>query len=543
MNYLWNYLNINENFDYKKVDDIYYKIKDKNENTYLAWKILRDPYYSYVYKKYKDINKVISAGFFDDNIKNYKDIYELNFLSTPYNKILDHIANTKNPVVLLSTGGFTPIHNGHLAMMEEAKKILNENNYDVVGGYFSLEPDCYMINKPNFDSNIEQRLYEARQTINDSNWLMIDPWYGYYNNYKLNFTNIIERLELYLQKYIDKRIKVAYVFGGDNVDFMYCFEQKGIGVCLSRTNTENFIKVKNNIRTNHTFFLEKNKYKDCSSRYLRNNQKMFISHHTEPYMIRNEHIKPLIHLNKYTNNLEKIQQDFLKEFVILLNQYINNTKIIDINEQIKYLTNIMPSNTISLDSFVSADINLEASRLFEINDLQIKTDKMFIKNIDILNIINKSDHQYTLIDDDSISGTTLNYIQSKIPNKIKDIILLSNYNNEKPYDIIDLRDFILGSNHGGLMVRLNNNMNIRVPYVLPFVSLFTRASIPIDKEIEFSINIWKLNLKFYSLFDTDIYVKHLSSDFQKLMAFIGYSPNEKIIDICKDYISFLSKNK
>ena len=59
---------------------------------------------------------------------------------------------------------------------------------------------------------------------------MIDPWESLYVRTPINFTDVIERLEEYLKKYVDSRIKVAYVFGGDNVEFMYCFQKHGIAV-------------------------------------------------------------------------------------------------------------------------------------------------------------------------------------------------------------------------------------------------------------------------------------------------------------------------
>ena len=122
--YLWDVLNIDKNFNYNDIDNAYIKLKDKNEGTKFAWKVLRDEYYSAVYKKYLDIDTLIKAGFFVDELEiEDMDYYNLDFLTTPVGKILDNIKakGAQNPVVLLTTGGFYPLHNGHLHMMEAAR--------------------------------------------------------------------------------------------------------------------------------------------------------------------------------------------------------------------------------------------------------------------------------------------------------------------------------------------------------------------------------------------------------------------------------------
>ena len=50
--YLWDILKLDPNFKCDDVDIAYSKIENKNDEAKLAWKILRDEYYSEVYKKY-----------------------------------------------------------------------------------------------------------------------------------------------------------------------------------------------------------------------------------------------------------------------------------------------------------------------------------------------------------------------------------------------------------------------------------------------------------------------------------------------------------
>ena len=189
-------------------------------------KILNDRFYSKVYDKYKNYDLLVEAGFIDSKIE-AKDFYNLNLLTTPVDKISSNIKNTKKPVVLLSTGGFLPLHQGHFDMMELAKKELEKEGYDVVGGYFSPSHEDYVSTKPDYNSCLGKRLFQCQKAVENSSWLMIDPWESMYTYTYINFTSVIDRLEKYLQLHVKKEIKVVYVFGGDNAKFNYCFEEDG----------------------------------------------------------------------------------------------------------------------------------------------------------------------------------------------------------------------------------------------------------------------------------------------------------------------------
>ena len=154
--YLWNRLNLDGNFKCAEVDEAYSKIENKTKEVRLAWKILRDEYYSEVYKKYLSLEIVIKAGFILDSLElEDMNFYNLNLLTTPVGKIIENMKNKdiKNPVVLLTTGGFDPIHEGHIYMMNFAKKTLEKNGYDVVGGFLSPSHESYISTKPYYKIN------------------------------------------------------------------------------------------------------------------------------------------------------------------------------------------------------------------------------------------------------------------------------------------------------------------------------------------------------------------------------------------------------
>lgn len=552
MSGLYNILGIDENCDYK---DILNK-KFKNSKEEYSFKVLRDRFYSKVYKKYRDLDVLENAGFILDKLcDNNLNFYNLNFLTTPFSKIIRNLEKNdiKNPVVLLTTGGFDPLHDGHIEMMELAKKKLEEVGYDIVGGYFSPSHDDYVLNKP-FNCRISsQRIKDCREIVDDSDWLMIDPWEATYVSTYINFTDVINRLELYLKKYVRDDIKVAYVFGGDNAKFMYCFEEDGIGVCIERDNFNDvYYEMKDKIFSNNCYFVDnKSINSNLSSRDFRkektNNSNDKIS---GIYAIRDEGVLPLANCINVTNENKvcKSQKVFLDKFVELLKNNLDKNifiKTINIDNQLNDSYELLNNKkTISLDNYFKGTYNIEISRLFDISDYQKRRIKMIPRPYyDDLSVqISKIDNgSYILVDDDSATGATINGVMSLLPSdiKINSIYLLANYLNDDIYDVIDFRDFIVGSLDSGLVVELPNGDVVRAPYLLPYVSLYTRASIPVDKEKMMSLDVWKMNKDFYTSINPNIKLKDMDICFIKLMKYIGFKEDDLIIDIINWHIDNL----
>ncbi|OGO86844.1 MAG: hypothetical protein A2Y24_00020 [Clostridiales bacterium GWE2_32_10] len=562
--YLWDLLNIDKNFNYNDIDNAYIKLKDKNERTKFAWKVLRDEYYSAVYKKYLDIDTLIKAGFFVDELEvEDLDYYNLDFLTTPVGKILDNIKlkGAQNPVVLLTTGGFYPLHNGHLHMMEAAKETLEEKGYSVVGGYISPSHESYVVTKPYYILNEYERLELCKNSIRDSNWLMVDPWESIYVKTSINFTDVIKRLELYLKKHVNKDIKVAYVFGGDNAGFMHCFEDKGIGICVEREGyNEKFLKLQKQIEGNNIFFINnKSVESKCSSRDIRKQQ---ICEDDDPkcneykgiYAVRNESTAPLLNYKTSVKEeiIEKAQEEFVTEFVLQLQQALDNSmdiKVINLMEQLESAQSVLNNKkTISLDCYYKGTYNIETSRLFDISDTQNKS----ISQIGRIGhgtvqqqVETIKEGNYVLVDDDSVTGKTIKEIMSYLPPEIKieQVYLLTSVIKEKIFDVVDLRDFIIGAQNGGLVVRLPNGEAARAPYMLPYVSLKSRANVKASNEMQFSIALWEMNKKIYSSIDRNIKLSQADCGFKRLMNYIGFKDDTLLTHICDWHIKNLKCEK
>ncbi len=234
----------------KEIDECFLKRKrsgNQDPKLHFAWKVLRDPYYRYLAETMSSFEELYDAGFFVDEI-NPEDTKLLQFqmheARTPINQIaknLKKLTSITKPVVLLCTGAFSPLHNGHIGMMYKAKETLEEQGYQVIGGYFSPSHDAYVSTKYNSSASLlaAHRVYLAQLINSESDWLLVDPWESRYLPTDINFTDVIFRLETYLKTYLPTPvpIEIAYVYGGDNAGFSGTFSQKGIGVCVGRRNS------------------------------------------------------------------------------------------------------------------------------------------------------------------------------------------------------------------------------------------------------------------------------------------------------------------
>jgi hypothetical protein len=145
---------------------------------------------------------------------------------------------------------------------------------------------------------------------------------------------------------------------------------------------------------------------------------------------------------------------------------------------------------------------------------------------------------YKLLDDDSISGGTLQFAKSIMPKSviIEDSILMSS--DIKILDIVDYRDFLLGYNLGRLVVELPNSEIVRVPYALPYVYPSDRVSIPIENNVVFSIAVWNMNLEYY--IETNELVEDVDMPTKKLLYYIGFTDKHPMAYVCRWHLALFN---
>lgn len=212
---------------------------------------------------------------------------------------------------------------------------------------------------------------------------------------------------------------------------------------------------------------------------------------------------------------------------------------VDVRDQ--FQKHVNQKGFISLDCFWKGEHNLEITRLFWAAGSQFHAHSYDSRSgsyslEEQMAFIPQGD--YTLIDDDIATGSTMNYVLSLLEEQE---ITVSRYESlinapQELYDVVDMRDFIIGSQYGGLSVKSPSQSRTRVPYMFPYVNLLTRGKIPVEHVIAFSKDLWKLNYEIYR--GSSIAVKDIQ-DKQNFELF-GFNPAVLISDLCLQHIKFLS---
>lgn len=134
---------------------------------------------------------------------------------------------TKQPLVLVSCGSFSPPTNLHLRMFEEAADFCEfETNYEVVGGFFSPVGDAY---KKAGLAPATHRINMTRIAVRDSsNWISVDPWEPLHKEY-LPTVKVLDHFNHELNEVLGgietkdgekKSIHVALLAGADLIQTM-----------------------------------------------------------------------------------------------------------------------------------------------------------------------------------------------------------------------------------------------------------------------------------------------------------------------------------
>ncbi|KAH6567283.1 nicotinate (nicotinamide) nucleotide adenylyltransferase [Batrachochytrium salamandrivorans] len=93
----------------------------------------------------------------------------------PRHRLKAHVHDpTREPLVIVACGSFSPITYLHLRMFEMAYDyIADGDRFEILGGYFSPVSDGYA--KPGL-AHWKHRVRMCELAAQDSSWLMVDPW-------------------------------------------------------------------------------------------------------------------------------------------------------------------------------------------------------------------------------------------------------------------------------------------------------------------------------------------------------------------------------
>jgi nicotinic acid mononucleotide adenylyltransferase len=557
----------------------------------LRVKALRDPYYSGVVKNFGEA-ELERAGFFDDGAPIEMDPaakIDYRFLVTPLHKLQKKLeqlqsssTTTQNKIaVLLTSGGFCPIHNGHLQMIESARLELERQGYFVAGAFITPDHDSYVYKKC-ADKAIpaSRRLLLAEISIKDSDWISVDPWAAKYLDRAINFSDMLRRLEFYLRHNLnsDKDIKLFFVCGADNNQFYKAFYEKGGLVIVPRVGQALCIDSKLLIGKD-IYIANQHQANNISSSAVRKGELSYLHNAVAGELdgriidfakisVRNEgnwSVQPWV--EKYGQVIESARERFQKELLQVIETYFKKSgsfkkvqvEQVKVAEQLKALQqklNLNPRKTISLDPCYIGDYNVGLSRRFSVSD-NIRYPGLYSRpgfgNI-AKQIAAIPPGEYCLVEDDIATGNTIREFQQLLPESVKisevvslnklvlkeDLSTIECQVQDCLHDAVDLRDFLVGSREGGLVLELPDSSIVRAPYLLPYVKNTSRMSLPVEVETEFSIEVWKLNLKFFEECNDLILIADCSQSFQKLAKYLGFDSETKMTDFCRWHLNSLS---
>lgn len=555
----------------------------------LLERALADPFYGSAYQHLQSLDKIVEAGFFNDHAT-ASDVAARpgpEWISTPVDKLLPRLAAAEAVpakedqflAVLLCTGSYNPVHQGHVEMLEIARKEVEARGGIVLGGYMSASHDEYVSVKCGAEAlPAPHRVRLVHESVASSDWIMSDGWEALAAERALNFTDVIGHLQRYLSRHVHtaRPVHVVYVFGGDNAKFARTFIGRGRAVCVPRPGYETLSEQVANepgIRGNDRIIFAKQSGRNAASSVVRKGSDDLMMDgartlfkrwsclvkapdpivHNRFYFLRNEAqwaLEPW-YAGRNPTDLNRAWTAFydgLRSAIRSVHRSASGPDLkadvdfreLEIAGQRREAALLTAGNRIiSLDPCIPGDVNLEVSRLFGVatvggmpligarpGSMPLETQLAAIPP-----------GKYVLFDDDIASGKTMSEVQSKMPEHvhIEHGCALTHRNGkdrDNLLDIIDGRDFLAGARDAGLAVILPNGTTARAPYALPYVWSATRASIPLSGEREFSRQCWLLNEAFFRSVSQPITVAETNTAFQKLASYIGFSKETQMADVC-----------
>lgn len=487
------------------------------------------------------------AGYFDESFYDDPDWY-LDTMLTPVGKVVRNCRKaTKEKVVLVTTGGFSPVHAGHVAMMEAARKAVEDEGYDVVGGYFSPSHDEYVDVKKNGSAkrHVMERIDLLHRVLSNSDWLDVDPWEGVYCAGAVNFTEVVLRLESYMEKYVGK-MKIVYVYGSDNVAFGDVFMvSDALAVYVGDYDYESYVD-RSDIRgrvlrtttdkVDYSSTRVRNGEIELMDESIRDMVMCSLTPSSGVYEIRDD-------VALASNDLFEIKDRQLDQLKSILEKYVDYDVVyLDVAEQAKKLVEWRKSNDegtlVSLDVFVKGDVNVGYSRDFDVSGGQKRANGLVDRYVGDNDV--SIEGGYWLVDDDTATGYTLGKVTERFGNRgYIGFVGLNDLVREKgteSVDVVDLRDFVFGLTESGLCV----GEGMRAMYALPYVNVVSRASIDTVKSVAFSKDVIEWNIKLYE--DSNIRVVDLDGGTVRFVEHLGFDVDEYVsIVLRKMYRSVLDR--
>ena len=532
--------------------------------------LLADPFYGPLQPLLGQAG-VEEAGYFEDSRTDLSadPREQTDWLCTPVfwaRERLARAAPDQPLAVLLTTGALCPVHPGHLALMEHARHALEARGECVLAGYLSPSHDQYVMGKCGTTvPPAAHRAHLCQQAVSGSHWLMVDEWEALHTSAALNFSLVLERLQKYLNRHLKsaRPIRVYYVFGSDNARFALSFLRRGQAVCVERPGYRERLDqyaghplMRGNERV---LFVRDVALPDVASTQVRKGDFELLAPNVRALwedwhgpgrersarlFLRDEGDWSVQHWP----GRELAYQKFAREVAVAVEDSFRQARLPDPpiplslsvlsleQQRGEALERFGAEHILSLDPCLPGAANLGVSRCFELCADAIRPGLTVRPGWPPLveQFSSIPPGVYSLVDDDIATGHTMEAVRACLPEhcRVERQAALCQLPSlgEGLVDLGDVRDFLLGSWEGGLVVCLPDARLARVPYLLPYVNPADRLSLPLSQALAFSRRVWRLNQEFFA--GTSLTVSELPTPIGELCRYLEVPPDTLLSDWC-----------
>ncbi|MFN8606475.1 MAG: NAD(+) synthase [Vulcanimicrobiota bacterium] len=532
--------------------------------------LLADPFYGPLQPLLGQAG-VEEAGYFEDSRQSLAadPRSQTDWLCTPVFWARERLKRSgcKPLAALVTTGALCPVHPGHLALMEHARKALEKEGYAVLGGYLSPSHDEYVMGKCGQSvPPAAHRSHLCQQAISGSDWLMVDEWEALHTSAALNFSLVLERLQAYLNRHLQcaRPVRVFYVFGSDNARFALTFLERGQAVCLERPGYRDRLEHYANhplMRGNtRVLFVRGAALPDVASTQVRkgdfellapNVRSLWEDWHgpgkdrSARLFLRDEGAWSVQHWGdleqayaRFTRDVAQAVEDSFREARLPDPPTPLHLSLLSLDEQRREaLQRFGAEHILSLDPCLPGAANLGVSRCFELCANNLRPGLVARPGWPPLaeQLASIPPGVYSLVDDDIATGHTMEAVLGRLPEhcRVERQAALCQLPSlgEGLVDLGDVRDFLVGSWEGGLVVCLPDGQLARVPYLLPYVNPADRLSLPLSQSFAFSRRVWRLNAEFFD--QGTLTVADVPTALGNLFRYLGVPSHTLLADWCR----------
>lgn len=523
--------------------------------------------------------------------------FDSRWWTAPVAKITRRLAQvsdeTNELAVLVTTGAFCPIHEGHLQLLETAKRELESRGTTVLGGYICPDHDQYVSSKIRFRSlSAAQRLELCELAVEESDWLMVDRWAAIYASGSVGFTTIVDHIDKMIKQHVmtTKPIRIVYTFGGDNAMFAFSFVSIWSCICVLRPGSlDNFddITAYDSLRKNPRIIFSRDTTAALDSTRIRNGdlssllpkvrdrylsmqrvehdaigrKAPTLSTSMDPLYLRNERLRAIRSLlptskrsfGAVSKAYDAFCEGLRRVFELSLGPSAT-VQPIDLQNQ----QTVLDEKTAKHGKIISFDPCLSGShdlRLWHIHEPLVKTSTAIFaprgQQVDATQVARFEAGAYTVLAENlPIDADTQRLITERLPNSCSIVGYISRMDlvratggymaklkKNTSGTVINARDYLVGSHEGGTVLQLGDEQLVRAPSIIPYVRPFLNVNVDATLEMGFSKQVWDLNLQFFQAIGANITVKDMAPEFQALCRVHGFPEDMCMSEFCDWHIT------